>query len=350
MIKLDYISFLGHTGYGVAGKNTILALSHTNLYDIKVTPLDFDLKSQSLLFKDFARKKNDVNRIQIFHCIPDMIRRFPRNLKSIGVGVFETWEPPAHWIAILNKNDALIVPSQFNQQIFQEAGITKPIFHIPHCLDMQLYSPNVAPMHTFDKFTFLFLGSWRLRKGYKELLDAWQEEFILEDPVQLVIKTDKPQVAQEEIHRMVKTCAPVTVESSKYPDEQMPAFIKSFHCLVSPHRGEGFGLPGLSAMAVGVPVIITNHSGCQEYANSETATLLEPEEIRLEKCLDGIPQFSRKRWVYVSSHQIAKTMRYVFTHQAEIKTKAQAAYLYVCNRFGYNALADRFQQMIHKIL
>jgi glycosyltransferase involved in cell wall biosynthesis len=43
---------------------------------------------------------------------------------------------------------------------------------------------------------------------------------------------------------------------------------------VLPTRGEGWGIPVAEAMAMGLPVIVTNYSGPTEYANEENAYLL----------------------------------------------------------------------------
>jgi len=356
MFKLDYICFVKFSGYAQAAKNTVNALLCSNQYDIKLTPLDIDLKNVAKehieQYKDLVAKKNDTSRVQIFHCIPDMIRRFKKNFRTVGVGVYETWKPPAHWIAILNQQDAVIVPSKFNETIFREEGITKPIFHIPHCLDMSKYHPGVKPMYEQDRFTFLFLGSWRLRKGYKELLMTWVRYFKVDDGVQLLIKTDKPQAAQEYVREIVKgkTVAPISIDHNKYLDDQMPAFIKSVDCLISPTLGEGFGICGLQAMALGVPVIITNHSGCTEYANAETAFLLQPEGTRYQKCLDGIPQFSRKTWIYLSPEQIGYVMHRVFEHPEEVKQKGNAGSLYARTKFGYNTTIERFKILMEELV
>jgi glycosyltransferase involved in cell wall biosynthesis len=120
-------------------------------------------------------------------------------------------------------------------------------------------------------------------------------------------------------------------------------------CLVSPTMGEGFGYPGLQCMAMGVPVIITNFSGCQDYANAETATLLEPDGFLLKQEMDGIPQFRAKKWAFVSVKKIQKAMRYVLTHPEEAKLKAAIAYSAVRQQFNFEKVSRLFSEMIREL-
>ena len=353
MTAIEYVCYTNLSGYGTAAKNTIKALLHDGSYDIRLCSLNLDFgreasEADGILYEKLIQAKSDPNRIQIFHCIPDLQRRFRRCIKTIGVAVYETMEPPAHWVAILNKNDAVIVPSEFNRQIFLNAGVSKPIFYIPHCIDMDVFTPNAVPIHSYDRFTFLYFGAWRWRKGYKEMLNAW-ETFKQNDPVQLIIKTDRSSDAKAYLRHIPKGLAPVIVDEQRYSDSEIPGMIRSADCMICPTRGEGFGLPPLQSMAVGVPVIVTNATGCSEYANPETATLLEPEGTEFVKCLDGIPQFSKKKWITISSKQIANSMRYAFAHRQEIQEKADNAVKYVSTKFGYNTLSELFGRMLSDV-
>jgi len=348
---IRYCAYTSYSGYGFAAKNYIAAILRAG-HQVQLEPLDnFPEKNQNSYPYNQVTigGKFDPNTFSIIHTIPEMHRRLHKTTKTIAVAVYETWMPPAHWVAILNQSDAIIVPSQFNWDIFKEAGIKKPIFYIPHCLDMAQYTPDVAPLHQYDKFTFLFLGSWRNRKGCKTLIEAWMNEFSPNEPVQLVIKTDKPSDAETFIRHVTKSSL-VFVAKDRYTDEQIPGFIKSADCVVLPTIGEAFGYTGLQAMALDVPVIITNYSGCQEYANANTATLLESEGIVDHKGMDGIPQFSNKKWVNISSHQIAERLRYVFSHQKEIKEKSYQGFLYVRDKFGYNKASVAFQTLFDNLL
>ena len=306
-------------------------------------------------FMKMARKEDDANSIVIYHCIPVMQRRIKSHKRNIGMAVFESYGPPPKWIDILNQNDAILTPSRFNYKIFSHMNIQKPIFHIPHCIDINLYHKDVIPLRKYDKFTFLFIGTWKERKGYKNLVEAFCNEFSTKDNVQLLIKTDLPKRAEQYILdyqkslRIKQGFAPIIIENKVFDEVSLPKFMKSVDCLVAPTAGEGFFIPGLQCMALRIPVIVTNFSGCQDYANEDTAILLEPGGFIWKHEMDGIPQFRNKKWAFVEVKQIQSKMRYVVEHLDEVKLKTNVAYDYVRKNFNYTVISELFTNMIQEI-
>ncbi len=360
-IKLDYACFMNQSGFSFAAQNYILSLYNSGNYDIKLNifgekpSLKFISDEKYELFMPMTRKDNGIDRILVYHCIPTMQRRIKKIKNSIGWATFETFSPPEKWIEILNKNDAVVVPSKFNYNIFAHASIKKPLYYIPHSIDTNLYNLNVKPLNIHKKFTFLFLGTWKKRKGYDQLFEAFYSEFSDKDNVQLVVKTDKPKkaeayaISKRKQMGINKGFAPILFENKVFNEIELPKFIKSAHCLISPHLGEGFGYPGLQCLSLGVPVIITNFSGCQDYANEDTATLLEPSGYIFHKNMDGIPQFRSKKWAFIEVANVRKSMRYVLNNPHKVKEKAMNAYSYVVDRFNYKTIEELFTKMVREV-
>lgn len=355
-IKIEYCCFLNQSGYSQAAQDLIMALHQSGKYDIKLhafagkpaRPAVSDERYS--IFSKMIKKVSDPDAIQILHCIPTLQKNIKN--KNIAFATFETFNPPDNWIHILNTNNAIISPSFFNYNIFAHAKINKPIFHIPHCIDFNVFNSDVKPIRKYDKFTFLFLGTWKERKGYQQLIEAWLKEFREIDNVQLVIKTDKIKQARTYIEKIKKETgiskgiAPILVENKVFSEAEMPHFLKSFDCLLLPTMGEGFNLPGLQCMALGVPVVITNFSGCKDYANDKTATLLEPRGFILKKNMDGIPQFRNKKWAFISVEDIRKAMRKIINNPAKIMEKSKNAYEEVRTKFSYQKVENAFRDMI----
>jgi glycosyltransferase involved in cell wall biosynthesis len=298
------------------------------------------------------QKQAHPDAIQIIHGIPDkQIHVRPRQ-KTVGFATFETYEPPEHWVKILNTNNAVICPSKFNEKVFRHAGVTQPIFHIPHCIDTKLYYPNVKAERVSEAFTFLFFGTWKDRKGVKQLIEAWCREFDSSDNVHLLLKTDRITMSQRDIDKikrevgLEKDFAPISYETRVLNEEAIPLLIKKADCLICPTLGEGFGLPGLQAMALGVPVVTTNYSGCQDYATPETATLIEPSGFIVFGDVDKIPQFKNKKWAHITPESVAKAMRYVVQNVEAVRRKANLAAAFVASEFSYEATVKRFDTML----
>jgi len=360
-IKLTYAAYMNSSGFSIAAQNYILALNSTNNFDIKIRVFGEKIKKSAIsdenyeLFMKMVKKEDDPERILIYHCIPNIQKRIKKYKKTIGFAVFETYSPPEKWVEILNKNDAIIVPSQFNYKIFSHMGIKKPIYYIPHCLDMNVYNKKVNKLKEYDKFTFLFLGTWKERKGYKVLVEAFLKEFNENENVQLLIKTDKPQYAEQYINSIKKQIginkgfAAINFENRVFDEKDLPKFIKSADCLVSPSLGEGFGIPGLQSMALGVPVIITDFAGCQDYANENTAFLLKSNGFIMKSNMDNIPQFKNKKWAFIEVSKIRKYMRYVFEHYDMAILKSNCANYYVKDKFSYAQIGKLFTTALKEI-
>ena len=81
---------------------------------------------------------------------------------------YATWELdilPEHWTASLNKLDGLFTPSQFNQKVLRDCGVTIPIHLAPH-VTRSLAAP-VEPAWASemqDTFVFYTIGTWCTRK------------------------------------------------------------------------------------------------------------------------------------------------------------------------------------------
>lgn len=360
-IKLNYICFLNNSGYSFAAQNYIQALDRSNNYDIKITTMgenpskNFLGKSKYDYFLNMMNKKDSEDRILIYHCIPSLQNKIPkRGRKNIGFATFETFQPPSSWISNLNDNDCIITPSCFDYKIFLHEGVKKTIYHIPHCLDLDLYNKNIKT-NSQGKFTFLFLGTWKERKGYDILIEAWFNEFSYDDNVQLVIKTDsykksKSYIEKFKEERGIKQGFPaIKIEYKIYDEIELLNLIKSSDCLISPSLGEGFGYPGLQCMALGVPVIITNFSGCKDYANEKTAILIEPSGFLFKSNMDRIPQFLNKKWAFLSVKNVQKAMRGVLNNNYLVDEKKKNALEFVNKNFSYKEIEKKFTNMIREI-
>jgi len=352
---------MNRSGYAQAAQDYIYALRESGDYSINMRLFHAKADEVSITSKRYSeimemiQSDSGEDCVQILHGIPDKQIHLKLAKKSVGFATFETHSPPEHWIKLLNSNSAVIVPSEFNKNVFKNAGITCPIFHIPHCVDTKIYHPKVNINKQHPEFTFLFFGTWKQRKGWSQLIEAWFKEFSVSDNVRLVLKTDRITMAQRGIEEiksklgLKKDYAPISFETKILNEEEIPLLIKKFDCLVSPSLGEGFGLPGLQAMALGVPIIITNYSGCQDYANSETATLIEPKGFIQLSDMDNIPQFQSRPWAHITVEEVASKMRYAVCNQDKIIEKADFAAKFVAQNFNYKVTAQRFTDMIGQL-
>jgi intein/homing endonuclease len=192
--------------------------------------------------------------VQVFHCIPDVAKQVRAQGTSLVIGVFETLDPPKHWKDILNRHTAVLCPSRFCVEEFNKIGLKKPVFYWPHAIDFQIYKPSDSHAgkgsgrSSITPYTFLWIGQWKQRKGYQELLEAFCNEFKGEN-VQLTMVTRDIGLAESYITtssfamKYRPTPQQVNLIPSGYlTDEQMADIIRSADCVVQPSYAEGFGL------------------------------------------------------------------------------------------------------------
>ena len=349
-MKIEYFCFSGHNGYASAACNYIQALRLH--HSVRIIPLGFSKYGLS------------SGETRIFHCTPEVSKRYTKGKHDISFATFETLDPPITWKHLLKDFEHLIVPSQFNKELFSSFSKREPIY-LPHCLDMNVFKPSVKPLVALQGFSFLFIGTWRRRKGYDVLVDAFLEEFAGENQVSLHLRTRSKdvhnfisdrQIPQRDADNSLRSAGKsqeishIFINEDEIPASDLPSYIKSFDCLVLPTRGEGFGLPPLEAMAVGVPVIVTNYSGCKDYANEKTAWLLEPKGFEMVEQIDGIPQFHQKKWAKILVSDLRALMRRVIENKNERNERALYAADFVRNYFSHQKICsmwdDRMDQVI----
>jgi glycosyltransferase involved in cell wall biosynthesis len=170
------------------------------------------------------------------------------------------------------------------------------------------------------------VGKFEKRKGVDLLLNAYAKNFYNKD-VRLLGLWSNPfnKDWAKEIHESLTSLGFSKVDTlanrniyrlndckvelvGRLSDRRFVAtMIKAADCAVYPHRAEGWGLPIIESMALGVPTIATFYSGPTEYLTPENAELIHVSQ--LESAVDG--QFfrgDRGNWAVVEEDLVAAAM------------------------------------------
>ncbi len=152
-----------------------------------------------------------------------------------------------------NLADYITVPSAFAYKSMVAEGIPEErLFLVPYGVDVKRFRPGTPPSL---RFRLLFVGQVSLRKGVPYLLQAWEQLRLREAELWLVgrITPDARRVvAPYRDHPTIRFLGHVTDTPSVY--QQASAF-------VLPSIEEGSALVVYEAMASGLPVIFTPHTG-----------------------------------------------------------------------------------------
>ncbi len=354
-MQLNYHGYFNNTGYSIAAQDYILAMMRVSPnVDVRTHFINRRLglgmsRNRQQLFTALNKKDPLEPSVNLYHCIPPRYRRPPDKAKHFGFCVFETINPPAEWAEQMNNMDAILTASQFNKSIFENHGVKRPIRIVPHCFDEKLFNKDTKSHGRFNQTTFISVGAWKIRKNWECLIKAWYQAFELRHNVCLLIKTDKPHELKALVQHVKRTfewrsksTAPIYCEDEPVCDfEDIPKILRKGDIYISASMGEGFGISGLHAMALGIPVITTRFGGVLEYAKPDLCTYLEPQKYRNIPVMDGIPQLSNCIWPYLSIGEVSNKMRQVMYEVKDREEKAERAYKYVHKRFTYQAIGTK---------
>lgn len=263
--------------------------------------------------------------------------------RKAGLLVYETTELPPPWAeAIIEHLDLLAVPSSFCHEVATRAGVPSDrIAVVPYGFDPQRFFParETGPRSTLTgkQFTFLCLAMPHLRKGTRELVRAFREEFAPEEPVQLIIKlpyllkggTGQKPWEQQGLGPSEGNQSDGSGEGINIycfhradPADQMPLWFQSCDAYVQPSYGEGFGLSILEAKAMGKPTLVTGWGGHMDFCTHENSFLIDYEMIPAGKAqYDNCSPSARCARPLVSS--LRTQLRRVFQKRAEAEEKVK---------------------------
>lgn len=267
-----------------------------------------------------------------------------------GTRVFHCygWEEsafPRAYANLFNRDlDLITVMSTYVKSVLEQNGVRIPVVVVglgaDHVLDFDPVPTAYSSSGTFD---FLHISSCFPRKGVDVLVAAFCEEFDRSDDVRLVIKTfpnphnDVEAVVREWTARHPRH-APILVVMDSLGGGEMRHLMENAGCVVSPSRGEGFGLPVAEAMLLGRPVIATVHSGQADLCSEHWCW---PVEFDLRPARTHLTE-GASFWAEPSRDSLRRAMRSVFVAgRSEVERKTERARRHVLENFTWERVAER---------
>lgn len=186
---------------------------------------------------------------------------------NIGYTPWESTKIPAGWLYNMNLCNEIWTTSNFVKDVYIKNGVTKDIYVVPHGISEDFF-PEERELR--DKFNFLHVGGDSKRKNAQLVVDAFLELFEGNNEYQLVLKYNN--YCHAEVYLNEKLVPAINhPQIIGIPDvfttDQLIQLYHKCHCMVYPTSGEGFGMIPFEAMATGMPTIVTNLTGCSDFAN-----------------------------------------------------------------------------------
>ena len=298
-----------------------------------------------------------VNRIQatdvsVFF-FPTMSEQFVKGT-IIKWGIFETDSLPDDYISYLKRSHLVWVPSQWAKTVLVSHGIDGDQIHVVHeGVDPNIYHPYCRPKSsTGGVFRFFMCGKKETRKGFDELLEGFKIAFGSDATTELHLKADyfwggqaEAKAKQDELARQIDDLGLTNVASisSALSTSDMALLYNNYDAMIFPSRAEGWGLPLIEAIACGLPVISTYHSGHTEYLAT-----IDGQFVRLDHQLHPItcPEFlqhwkSGGQWAVASPEEIAAKLVFLKEHYSSFQKHAMTASQTIRDHFSWRHAAEQ---------
>lgn len=200
-----------------------------------------------------------------------LLERYPR---VVGAYVCESERIRPEWVEACNRHTAIIVPSEFCQKAFVDSGVTVPVYVVPHGVDAYYWGRRAVakPAKAHNRFGVVAaLNHYHARKAPDVMVEAWERWVKTHPDDRLEWRTgDYPPWTDRAMPKGWQWVL------GRVTDMEMAKWYRQLDALIMSSRSEGFGLPGLEAMAVGTPIIAPAHSGILQYADAKRDCLFPP--------------------------------------------------------------------------
>lgn len=298
------------------------------------------------------------------------------NIANFNVGVSAIVEAdkcnPA-WIDACNRMNTVIVPSNYCESTLRNTGeIRSPIVVIPESFTQEILQENVSLDLDLDtSFNFLVIGTmtgnnpFNDRKNIFFALKWLCEEFANDPDVGIVIKTNVGRGTRMDWRQVESVVSKVVSEVRKGPypkvhiihgimsNSEVAALYRhpKVKALVSPTRGEGFGLPLLEASASGLPVATTGHSGHMDFMSLGKFIKFEYDitQIHESRC-DGNIWMQGSKWAEVREADFKKKLRKFKTSYVTPKEWALELSKKLLSTHSPAAIDDEYEKKVGHVI
>lgn len=332
MNKLNLMCPLGQTGYGITSFNIYKSL-RKNL-DITLFPIGNivtdDNSHTQYIIEDINKQISFTNSaacLKIWHQF-DLASRIG-NGKYGALTFFETDKLKPIEIQMINNLDFVFVASEWAKKVLIDNNITIPI-HISRLgIDPEIFNESVNnTVKKEDKYVFINIGKWEIRKGHDILVELFNEAFTTQDNVELWMLNHNPFLNEHEtqawtqLYSKSKLSDKIKILPRVSTHQKLAQLIALSDCGIFPARAEGWNNEVPEMFALNKPVILTNYSAHTEYANKDNAFLINIDELVPavdDKFFDGYgnwANFSDNQYEQAISH-----MRYVYHNNIRTNPK-----------------------------
>jgi glycosyltransferase involved in cell wall biosynthesis len=318
----------GNSAWSRAAQNMCRAL---DLAGAAVVPRSYKLNRSKPNVHERVREleKGSIEGCDvIFHI--GLPHHYSWDSRFLNVGYFFTESQnfaQSEWVSHCNLMDMVIVPNKYAAMAAIDSGIKVPIHTCPVPLDTDLYKeyeplPQIKEA-TLGDYLFYFIGDSSFRKALPTVLKAFYTEFTKNEPVNLVIKTSKygmsdQEVTEDTVRRVNEVKAGLRVSNAysnpiiiteELSQEDLFRLHSTCNCLVSPSYGEAWGFNVVDAMGLKRMVITSDTGAFKDYSPVKIPSF--PSKAFGIESFPGL-MTGHETWESVDPNKLMKAMRQAY--------------------------------------
>ncbi len=350
-----YGLFEAPSGMGTAARAYCQALKATGY---EVSPITVRLSNGRFYTTDDTNRP----RINIYILNADMMHLFFLDRRerllddsfNIGVWAWELAYFPSVWSGAFGALDEIWVTSKYCQSSISAASPV-PVRLLPPPVTIANNGPNLPRSHfrvAEDVFVFGYIfdvGSTIERKNPAALIRAFRATFGDSDKVLLALKYHGghhyPEAAGS-LHELAGSARNIRFFGTVMDEQELASFKAMLNCVVSPHRGEGFGFNIAEAMLMEQPVIATDYSGSTDFFDERTGY---PIAFSLIEVGQAGPYVPTALWADPDGNELSRAMREVFDNQSDSAIRAANARTRIETEYSVQASAKGIKERLEEL-
>lgn len=216
---------------------------------------------------------------------------------------------------MINNLDVVFVASKWGKQVLLDNDITTEIVVSPLAVNTNIFQKVLTTNKDNDKYVFINIGKWELRKGHDFLIEAFNNAFTEQDNVELwmlnhnFFLTENEQKIWQNLYLKSKLGSKIKIFPRQKTHQDLAQIINLADCGIFPARAEGWNNEILEVMAMDKPIITTNYSAHTEYCTDKNSYLINIDSLcdaKDDKFFNGFGQ-----WALLGDHQLEQTTEYM---------------------------------------
>jgi GT2 family glycosyltransferase/glycosyltransferase involved in cell wall biosynthesis len=266
-------------------------------------------------------------------------------------------DPWDEWLQCVRQNQCDKLPlSDFCRSVLLQLDVPESRCHVLHPGYSREIGEVEPPRRRDSSFRFLAVtNSHDLnRYGTASLMEAYGQAFRAGDDVTLTVKDYGSSSGDSTIRDILGRRPPgARVEYiSEFTDKrELIRLYKSCDAFVSGHRGEGFGMKILDAMACGLPVIMPLFGGPADYGTIDTCFPVAFSLVPMGDCLDirSLSITNQPLWAEPSVRSLAEQMRAVYEDRESAAAVGARGRAVALDRFSWDHAAARLVEITNEL-